>query len=176
MVMFISQDKAICRVRDQGTVDFDVFDQKERSLFHLLEERPKRGLTCSSCSESSHSSLLQEQLFQHFISTDRLIGRFAQMVVSTSRNDPCVSRQRQRPTFDSVFLRTRLNTSGERKPCRNVTAECDGVRRRPRKRERDRETCRLGQKRSEFGPNPEHSSLCWDIPCDFKEATDLIGW
>ena len=39
MVMRKSLDKAIVRTSNQGSVDFDFFDQRERTLLHKLEEQ-----------------------------------------------------------------------------------------------------------------------------------------
>ena len=91
--------KAMVRARDQGTVDFDVFDQRERALLYKKEERPKSGLITPSRCKGSHSSSLQERLFRHSISTHQMIGQHAQTVVSPSRNHPCGLRHRQWPVF-----------------------------------------------------------------------------
>ena len=58
MVM-LNLDKAIAPVSDLGTVDLDVFDQRERAPF-TLEERPKRDLIAPSRREGSHHFPLQE--------------------------------------------------------------------------------------------------------------------
>ena len=41
MVMLSYLDKATVRIRNQGPVDFDVFDQRECALLYRLEERPR---------------------------------------------------------------------------------------------------------------------------------------
>ena len=64
MVMLSSQEKANVGIREPSIVDFDVLDQKERTLFHTLEGRCEHGLISPSRCEGTHSSSLQERLFQ----------------------------------------------------------------------------------------------------------------
>ena len=89
-----SLDKAIVGIRE-GTVDFDVFDQKKSALLHKLEERPKSGLIIPSRCEGASSSSLQERLLRSSVSTHQLIGQHAQWVVLSSRNHPCGLQHRQ---------------------------------------------------------------------------------
>ena len=62
MKMMNSLYIAIVGLRDQDTVDSDVFDQRTRALLHKHEERPKNGLIIPSRRESPYSSSLQERL------------------------------------------------------------------------------------------------------------------
>ena len=103
MVMLNSLERAIVGVRDQGTVDFDVLDQRKRALLHKLEERPKSGLIIPSRCERPYSSLLQERLFRSSISTHQVIDQHAHSVVPSSRNHPCLLRHRQWPAFVAGF-------------------------------------------------------------------------
>ena len=101
MVMLHSLDKAIVRIRNQGSVDFDVFDQVEHALLHTLEKLAKSGLLTPSSCECHHISSLQERFFQLSISTDQVIDQNAQTVVKSSRNSPCGLRQSDGSFFDT---------------------------------------------------------------------------
>ena len=94
MVMLNSMEKAIVRIRNQSTVDSDVFDQRERALLSKFEERPKSGLMIPSCCECPHNSSVQERFFRPSISTHPVIDQIAQAVVSSSRNYLCGLRHR----------------------------------------------------------------------------------
>ena len=87
MVILNSWDKAIIRIRNSGTIDFDVFDQMERALLAKIEELSKSGLMIPSRCECPHSSSLQERFFRPSISTHHeMIDRDAQAVMSSSRS------------------------------------------------------------------------------------------
>ena len=62
--MLNSLDKALVRLRHQGTVDFDVFEQRERAVLYKFEECPKSGLVIPSCCECPHSFSFQERFFR----------------------------------------------------------------------------------------------------------------
>ena len=81
-------DKAIVRIRNQGPVDFNFFDQMERAFLSKFEELSKSGLT------PSRFFSLQEQFFRPSISTHQMTDLHAQAVVSSSRNHPCGLRHR----------------------------------------------------------------------------------
>ena len=86
--MLSSLEKAIVGIRDQGTVDFDVFDQRERAFLHEFEERPNSGLIIPSRCEGSYSCSFQERLLSLDTSNDRPV--FAYGGVATQTQWPVV--------------------------------------------------------------------------------------
>ena len=118
MVMLNSVDKASFDTQP-GTVDFDVFDQRERALLYKLEERPKSGLIPPSRCECPHSSSLQERFFRPSISTHQMIDQRAQTVVSSSRTLPVrTSAQGRWPVSSLVSLSSSLPAGW---PCTRAT-------------------------------------------------------
>ena len=74
MVMLSSLDKAIVRLRHQGTIDFDVFETRGSTL-SKSEDSPKNGLIIPSCCECPDSSSLQERFFLPTFHLDTANGR-----------------------------------------------------------------------------------------------------
>ena len=94
-----SLEKAIVRIRNQGPVDFDVFDQRERALLQKFEEHPKSGLIIPSCCEVCSRSDSSDHPSRHI-----KLSQHAQTVVLSPRHCSCGLRHRQRPVFVAGFV------------------------------------------------------------------------
>ena len=111
--MLNSQDKAIARLRNSGIVDFD---QEERPLFHIHEERAKSDLMTPSRCECPHSTSLQERSFQLFhLDTSAAVANQA-LSLDFSLGDSTVTaciRSITPPMISDIFWPERVATVGD---------------------------------------------------------------
>ena len=143
--MLNSLNEANVGIRDQGTLDFDVFDQRMRALLNKLEETFQDLQRC----DCPRSSSLQVRFLRPSISTPQMIDQQAQAVVSSSRHHPCGLRHKSWQVFVAGFA-VLLSASGLALCSRNFACQLS-------------ETfshCHILQTRYHLGRRaPEHRSL-----------------